>query len=60
MTWILIVSYCTLAYCDTFQDDREFKTLADCENVQKEYVQKNRDAPPMTIRYNSFLCKRKD
>lgn len=58
MSWILIVSYCSVFYCDTFEAG-PFKTVEECYAKILEYKAENLIAPPFTMSYNDFSCESK-
>lgn len=58
MIWVLVIGYCTVMYCDTFEEGL-FKTEAECSARIEVYLRKNEIAAPGTIMYNSFLCVEK-
>jgi len=55
--WILVVSYCTVFYCDSYTVKRTFPTQEACIAKVEEFLEKNRLAPPNTISYNTFECR---
>lgn len=58
MNWILVVSYCSVFYCDTFEVG-PFKTVEECYTKILDYKIENLVAPPFTTSYNDFSCERK-
>ena len=58
MIWVLVIGYCTLVYCDTFEEGL-FKTEAACVTRFEVYQRRNEMAAPGTIMYNNFLCVKK-
>ena len=57
MNWILIVGYCSVFYCDTFEVG-PFKTVEECYTKILDYKAENLIAPPFTMSYNDFSCER--
>lgn len=55
--WILVVSYCTVFYCDSYIVKRKFPTQEACLATIEEFLEKNRNAPPNTIAFNTFECR---
>jgi hypothetical protein len=54
--WILVVSYCTVFYCDSYIVKRKFPTEEACLAKIEEFMEKNRNAPPNTISFNTVEC----
>lgn len=54
--WILVLSYCTIFYCDSYIVKRKFPTEEKCLEAIEDFKKKNDAAPPFTISYNAFEC----